>query len=163
MHMSYKFGITGAHRLAGRGAKTAIGAKHLHVRCTCTLHLSLLYHTAPSGPCQGAPMYRVWCPQLKVSLNRRTPCQKSFPPLARAACTPQEQQPQKHTRRDSIHVTSKFRIRDAHRLACGGGKRSIGAKHLHVHCTCTLHPSSLSHAAPSRPCQGAPMYRVWCP
>ena len=61
------------------------------------------------------------------------------------------------------HISSKFRIRDAHRLACGGGKRSIGAKHWHVHCTCTLHPSSLSHTAPSRPCQGAPMYRVWCP
>ena len=29
---------------------------------------------------------------------------------------------QKHTRRDSIHVTCKFRISDARRLACRGGK-----------------------------------------
>ena len=27
----------------------------------CTIHPSPLLHTAPSGPCQGAPMYRVWC------------------------------------------------------------------------------------------------------
>ena len=53
-------------------------------------------------------------------------------------------------------------ISRAYRVACRGGKRTTGAKHLHVHCTCTMHPSPFLHTAPSRPCQGAPMYRVWC-
>ena len=62
----------------------------------------------------------------------------------------------------SIHVTSTTGISRAHCLACKGGKRTTGAKYLHVHCTCTTHPSPFLHTAPSRPCQGAPMYRVWC-
>ena len=63
----------------------------------------------------------------------------------------------------SMHVTCKFGISRAHRVACRGGKRTTGANHLHVHCTCTMHPSPFLHTAPSRPCQGVPMYRVWCP
>ena len=61
-------------------------------------------------------MYRVWCPYLKVSLNRRIPCQKSFPPLARAACAPLERQPQKHSSWLGIRVTCKFGIGGALRL-----------------------------------------------
>ena len=53
-------------------------------------------------------------------------------------------------------------ISRAYRVACRSGKRTTGAKHLHVHCTCTMHPSPFLHTAPSRPCQGATMYRVWC-
>ena len=50
-----------------------------------------------------------------------------------------------------------------HQRCVPSGKRTTGAKHLHVHCTCTMHPSPFLHTAPSRPCQGEPMYRVWCP
>ena len=57
-------------------------------------------------------------PRLKVSLNRRIPCQKSFPPLARAACTPQERQPQKHTGWGSVRVTCQFRIGGASCSTC---------------------------------------------
>ena len=46
---------------------------------------------------------------------------KSFPTLARAACTPQERQPQKHTRWGCIRVTCKFGVGDASRLACRVG------------------------------------------
>ena len=63
----------------------------------------------------------------------------------------------------SIHMTCKFGTRGVHRLTCRGGKRTTGAKYLHVHCTCTMLPTHLSHTAPSRPCPGVPMYRVWCP
>ena len=70
---------------------------------------------------------------------------------------------QKHICWGSIHVACKFGISGAYRLACRGGKRTTGAKHLHVHCTCTMHPSPFLLTAPSRPCQGVPMYRVWCP
>ena len=41
---------------------------------------------------------------------------KTFPPLARAACTAQKRQPQKHTRWGCIRVTCKFEIGDVSRL-----------------------------------------------
>ena len=69
----------------------------------------------------------------------------------------------KHIAWGNIHVTCRFGISRAHRLSCRGGNRTTGTKYLHVHCTCTKHPSPLGHTAPSRPCQGVPMYRVWCP
>ena len=47
---------------------------------------------------------------------------KSLAPLARAACTTQERQPQKHTGWGYIHVTCKFGISGDHRLACRAGK-----------------------------------------
>ena len=62
----------------------------------------------------------------------------------------------------SIHVTCKFGISGGHRLACRGDKRTTGVKYLHVHCTCTTHPIPINDTAPSRPCHGEPMYRVWC-
>ena len=108
--MTCKFGTGGAHRLACSGGKRRKGAKHLHVRCTCTVHSSPLNRTAPSTLCQGLPTYRVWCLWLKISLHRRTPRQKSFPTLARAACTPQERQPQKHICLGCIRVTCKFGV-----------------------------------------------------
>ena len=75
-----KFGTGGAHRLACSGGKRRKGTKHLHVRCTCTVHSSPLNRTAPSTLCQGLPTYRVWCLWLKISLHRRTPRQKNFRP-----------------------------------------------------------------------------------
>ena len=160
--MICKLGISGAHRLTCRGGKTKTGAKHLHVHCTCTMLPTPFNHTAPSRPCQGVPMYRVWCPQLKISLNRRTPRQKGFPPLERATCTPQERHPQWILSWHSMHVTCEFGISGASRLTSRCVRISLCTNHLHVHCTCTLHPSPLLHTAPSRTCQGAPMYRVWC-
>ena len=148
--------------LACKGGKITTGAKHLHVHCTCTMHPSLFLHTATSRPCQGGPTYQVWCRQLKVSLNRRTPRQKSFPPLARAACTPQERHPQWISSWNSMHVTCEIGISGASRLFCRCVRIFKCANHLHVHCTCTMHPSPFLHTAPSRPSQGAPMYRVWC-
>ena len=71
--------------MACRGSKRTTGAKHLHVHCTCTMHPSPFLHTAPSRPCQGAPMYRVWCRWLKVHFHRRTPRQNSF--FAPGACS----------------------------------------------------------------------------
>ena len=98
IRVTCKFGTGGAHRLACSGGKSRKGAKHLHVRCTCTVHSSPLNRIVPSTLCQGLPTYRVWYLWLKISLHRRIPRQKSFPTLARAACTLQERQPQKHTR-----------------------------------------------------------------
>ena len=60
-------------------------SKHLHVHCTCTMHQCPVFHTAPSRPCQGAPMYRVRCRKLKVHFHRRTPRQNSF--FAPGACS----------------------------------------------------------------------------
>ena len=90
-------------------------------QCTCTVHSSPLNRTAPSTLCQGLPTYRVWCLWLKISLHRRTPRQKSFPILARTACTLQERQPQKHTCCGCIRVTCKFGVGGASRLACRVG------------------------------------------
>ena len=68
----------------------------------------------------------------------------------------------KHTEWGSIRVTCKFGAGGALRLACRGGKRTKGTKHLHVHCTCTLYSSPFNRTASSTPCQGLPTYRVWC-
>ena len=51
-------------------------------------------------------------------LKPEDPMSKSFPPLARAACTTQERQPQKHTDWGSVRVTCKFGIGSASRLTC---------------------------------------------
>ena len=94
MHVTCEFGISGASRLTCRCVRIFKCANHLHVHCTCTMHPSPFLHTAPSRPCQGAPMYRVWCRKLKVPFHRRTPRQKHYPPASRAAYTPQERHPQ---------------------------------------------------------------------
>ena len=60
-------------------------------------------------------------------------------------------------------MTCKLGISDAHRLACRDSKRTLGEKHFHVHCTCTMHPNPIPYTAPSRYYQGVPMCRVWCP
>ena len=79
-----------------------------------------------------------------------------------ATCTPQKWHPQWILSRHSLHVTCAFGISGASRLTCRCVRILECANHLRVHCTCTMHPSPLKHTAPSRPCQGAPMYRVWC-
>ena len=70
-------------------------------------------------------------------LEPEDPSRKKFSVLARAACTPQEWQPEKHTYWGSIRVTCKFGTGGALRLACRGGKRTKGTKKLaralHVH------------------------------
>ena len=91
---------------------------NVHVRCTCTMHPTPLLHTAPSRHCQGVPMYRVWCHWLKVSLNRRTPRQKYYPPATRAAYSPQERHPQWILSWYSMHVSCEFRVGGAPRLTC---------------------------------------------
>ena len=68
---------------------------------------------------------------------------KVFSVLASAACTPQPQQPEKHTDWGSICVTCKFGTGDALRLACRSGKRTNGTKHLHVHVRTALQPIQL--------------------
>ena len=83
-------------------------------------------------------------------------------PLARAAGTPLERHPQWILSRHSMHVTCEFGISGASRLTCRCVRIFKCPNHLRVHCTCTVHPSPLNHTAPSRLCQGAPMYRVWC-
>ena len=57
----------------------------------------------------------------KKFLPPEDPTSKSFPTLARAACTLQERQPQKHTRCGCIRVTCKFGVGGASRLACRVG------------------------------------------
>ena len=83
-------------------------------------------------------------------------------PLARAAGTPLERHPQWILSRHSMNVTCEFGISGASRLTCRCVRIFKCPNHLRVHCTCTMHPSPLKHTAPSRPCQGAPTYRVWC-
>ena len=83
-------------------------------------------------------------------------------PLARAAYTPPGWQPQWILSRHSMNVTCEFWISGASRLTCRCVRIFKCPNHLRVHCTCTMHPSPLKHTAPSRPCQGAPMYRVLC-
>ena len=95
-------------------------------------------------------------------LEPEDPCQINFSLLARATCTPQERHPHWILSRHSMHVTCEFGISGASRLTCRCVRILKCANHLHVHCTCTMHPSPINHTAPSRPCQGAPMYRVWC-
>ena len=73
------------HPCAPQSREKMMRSKHLHVHCTCTMHPSPLLHTAPSWPCPGAPMYRVWCRWLKVHFHRRTPRQNSF--FAPGACS----------------------------------------------------------------------------
>ena len=73
------------HPCAPQGREKMMRSKHLHVHCTCTMHPSPFLHTAPSRPCRGAPMYRVWCRWLKVHFHRRTPRQNSF--FAPGACS----------------------------------------------------------------------------
>ena len=85
MHVTCEFGISGASRLTCRCVRIFKCTNHLRVHCTCTMHPSLLLHTAPSRPCQGAHMYRVWCRWLKVHFHRRTTRQNSF--FAPGACS----------------------------------------------------------------------------
>ena len=59
-------------------------------------------------------------------------------------------------------MTCKFGTGVALRLACRGRKRAKDAKHLHAHCTSTLHSSPLNRTAPNTTCQGLTAYRVWC-
>ena len=92
--------------------------KHLHVHCTCTMRSIPLFHTAPSGPFQGAPMYQVWCPLAQSFLKPEDPMSIFFPPLARAVCTPHHRQPQKHTDWGSVRVTCKFEFGGALCLTC---------------------------------------------
>ena len=135
------FETDGVLRLACWGGKRAIGTKHLHVHCTCTLHSRLLNRMAPSAPCQGLLTHRVWCPELKISLHRRTLRQKTFPPLARAACTAQKRQPQKHTRWGCIRVTCKFETGDVSRLTYMGTDKFLQAftrRHVPLP-TCVAH------------------------
>ena len=80
-------------------------------------------------------------------LEPEDPSRIKFSGPGARSCTPHKRQPQKHTRWGSIHVTCKFGISGDHRLACRGGKRTTGAKHLHVHCTCTLHHQPISYGA----------------
>ena len=47
-------------------------------------------------------------------------------------------------------MTCKFGTGGAHRLACSGGKRRKGTKHLHVLCTCTVHSSPLNRTLPTK-------------
>ena len=142
-----------------------VRSKHLHVQCTCTLHPSPLLHTAPSRPCQGVPMNRVWCPKVKVSFNRRTPRQKV--PLrfsAPGSCNlhPTEVAPPIDFKLVGFACDLQVWDRWRHQYAPQGREKMVRSKHLHMHCTCTMHPSALFYTAPSRPYQGAPMYRVWC-
>ena len=63
-----------------------------------------------------------------------------------------------------IRFACDLQVWDRWRHPCApqGREKMVRSKHLHVHCTCTMHPSPLLYTASSRPCQGAPMYRVWC-
>ena len=79
---------------------------------------SPLFHTAQSRHCPGAPTCRIWCRYLKVSLNRRTPRQKHYPPPARAAYTPQERYPQWILSWCSMCVNCEFGVVGAPRLTC---------------------------------------------
>ena len=90
----------------------------MHVHCTRTMHHSPLFHTAQSRHRQGAPTCRIWCGYLKVSLNRRTPRQKHYPPAARAAYTTQERHPQWILSWYSVRVTCEFVVVGASRLTC---------------------------------------------
>ena len=162
--MTCKFGISGAHRLACRGGKTKAGLKYLHVHCTRTMHPTPLLHSAPSRPCQGVPIYQVWCPYSlgQSFLQPKDPSSKRF--SAPGACNlhPTEVTPPMDFK--LVRYACDLRVWDRWRHPCApqGREKMMRSKQLRVHCTCTLHPSPLLHMAPSRPCPGAPMYRVWC-
>ena len=145
---------------------------YIYLKCTCVarhkmhpMHPTTKWH-APSNYAHWAPS--VYLPNLvSIAKNFLQPGKPSNT-LSRSWCAQpapqQEWWPQNRTRRGSIqYVTCQFGISGVHRLAYRGGKRTVGAKYFHVHCTCKMHPIPLLHTAPNRPYQGAPMYRVWCP
>ena len=135
----------------------------LHARCTCPM-----YTPSPNGMHHRITLIELHqCTKFGVDSSKFP---KTGGPLSNKLVRSWRAQPASYKNGNhkkigcgSIHMTCKFGIRSIHRLACRGGKKTTGAKYLHVHCTCTMLPTPLRHTAPSRPCQGVPMYRVWCP
>ena len=148
----------GPHAYAYAYARAYAPAQHVHYaphhQITCTIEFRLLNSISVPNLVSIAQNF----------LEPEDPSRINFPgPGARSLHPTRTVIRKKHIGWDSRHVTCTSGISGAHRLSCRGGKRITGIKHLHVHCTCTMHPSPLRHTAPSRPCQGVPMYRVWCP
>ena len=85
----------------------------VHVRCTCTMHHKTASHVLTNNTRSAVLVYH-----SLVSLHRRTPRQKYYPPAARAACTPQERHPQWILSWYSMRVTCEFRVGGAPRLTC---------------------------------------------
>ena len=139
--MTCEFGISVASRLTCRCVRILECANHLRVHCTCTMHPSPFLHTAPSRPCQGAPMYRVWCRWLKVHFHRRTPRQNSF--FAPGACSwhPTGTAPQWILSWCSTRVTCEFQICGAPRVTCRGVRKFLVDLHAAARATCHVPPA----------------------
>ena len=128
-------------------------------RAPCTLSRNNMHHRITIielHQCTKFGVHSSMFPKTRGPLSN-----KLFRPW-RAQSAPQRNgSHKKHIGWDSRHVTFTSGISGAHRLTCRGGKRTTFAKHLHVHCTCTMLPTPIRHTAPSRPFQGVPTYRVW--
>ena len=96
-------------------------------------------------------------------LKPKDPSSKRFSAPGTCNLRPTEMAPPKDFK--LVRYAYDLRVGDGWRHPCAPQDREkmMRSKHLHVHCTCTLHPSPLIHTASSRSCQGAPVYRVWCP
>ena len=146
--------------MASRGGKRTTGTKYLHVHCPCTMLPTPLGHTAPSRTFQGVPMYRVWLSLAQNFLKPKDPLSKRFSAPGACSWHPTQIAPPKDFK--LVRYACDLRVWDRWRHPCAPQSREkmMRSKHLHVHCTCTMHPSPLLHTAPSWPCSGAPMYRV---
>ena len=113
MHVTCKFGISGAYRLACRGGKRTKGAKHLHVHCTCTMHPSPFLVRHQVGNAKVHPRTEFGVASSKFTFTGGPLVKKVFRPLARATCTPQKWHPQWILSWHSMHVTCKFEISGA--------------------------------------------------
>ena len=138
----------------------------MHVHDARTMHVHYAPHHQMQCAIEVRTLNSISVPNLvslaQSFLELEDPPRIKFSVLARAACIPQEWQPEKYTDWGSIHVICKSGTGGVLRLACRVGKRTNGTKHLHVYCTCTLHSSPLNCTAPSAPCQGLLTHRVCC-
>ena len=160
--MTCKFGTGGAHRLACSGGKRRKGTKHLHVRCTCTVHSSPLNRTAPSTLCQGLPTYRVWCLWLKISLHRRTPTSKKFSDPGACSLHPTGTATTKaHTLR---LYTCDLQIWGRWGLPFGlqGWLKVCASLHAAARATCHVHRAPLKRTKSCVRRLGLSTLKIWC-
>ena len=162
MHLTCEFGISGASRLTCR----CVRILSVQTTCTCTARAQCtpvpFFIRRQVGLAKVHPCTEFGVASSKFTFTGGPHVKTASSPLARAAGTPLKRHPKWILSWCRTRVTCEFRICGAPRLTCRCVRIFKCANHLHVHCTCTMHPSPFLHTAPSRPCQGAPMYQVWC-